>query len=73
MAENPPEKHGYNVIERTCRIVFDVHIRINEITPSFGEAVKPGGNRNSIQTARTAISALSTSFSKDVTELLKLN
>jgi len=46
--------------------------RINEITPSFGEAVKPGGNRNSIQTARTAISALSTSFSKDVTELLKL-
>jgi hypothetical protein len=33
VAENPPEKHGYNVIERTCRIVFDVNIRISEITP----------------------------------------
>lgn len=33
MAENPPEKHGYHVIERTCRIVFDVNIRISEITP----------------------------------------
>ncbi len=33
MAENPPEKRGYNVIERKCRIVFDVNIRISEITP----------------------------------------
>jgi hypothetical protein len=33
VAENPPEKHGYNVIERKCRIVFDVNIRISEITP----------------------------------------
>lgn len=33
MDENPPEKHGYHVIERKCRIVFDVNIRINEITP----------------------------------------
>jgi hypothetical protein len=33
VAENPPEKHGYQVIERTCRIVFDVNIRISEITP----------------------------------------
>jgi hypothetical protein len=33
VAENPPEKHGYNVIERTCRIMFDVNIRISEITP----------------------------------------
>ena len=33
MAENPHQKHGYNVIERTCRIVFDVNIRISEITP----------------------------------------
>ena len=33
MAENPPEKHGSHVIERTCRIVFDVNIRISEITP----------------------------------------
>ena len=33
MVENPPEKHGHQVIERTCRIVFDVNIRISEITP----------------------------------------
>jgi hypothetical protein len=33
VAENTSEKHGYNVIERTCRIVFDVNIRISEITP----------------------------------------
>lgn len=33
MAENPPEKHEYHVIEKTCRIVFDVNIRISEITP----------------------------------------
>jgi hypothetical protein len=33
VAENPPEKHGYHVIERACRIVFDVNIRISEITP----------------------------------------
>jgi predicted lipoprotein len=46
--------------------------RVNEITPSFGEAVKAGGNRNSIQTARTAITELATSFKKDVIELLQL-
>ena len=33
MAEDPPEEHRFNVIERTCRIVFDVNIRISEITP----------------------------------------
>jgi hypothetical protein len=33
VAENPPAKHGTRVIERTCRIVFDVNIRISEITP----------------------------------------
>lgn len=33
MAEDPPEKHGYRVVERTYRIVFDVNIRISEITP----------------------------------------
>lgn len=33
MTENPPDKHGYCVIKRACRIVFDVNIRISEITP----------------------------------------
>jgi hypothetical protein len=33
VAEPPPVKHGYQVIERTCRIVFDVNILIREITP----------------------------------------
>lgn len=33
MATNPPHKDSHNVIERTCRVVLDVTIRINEITP----------------------------------------
>lgn len=33
MVENPLEEHSHNVVERTCRITFDVNIRINEITP----------------------------------------
>jgi len=33
VAENPPEKDSRNVIERTCRVVMDVNIRISEITP----------------------------------------
>jgi len=32
VVENPPEKRSHKVIERTCRIVFDVNIRITEIT-----------------------------------------
>ncbi len=33
MAANPPQKDSPNVMERTCRVVLDVTIRINEITP----------------------------------------
>ncbi|MCA1568299.1 MAG: hypothetical protein LC803_22175 [Acidobacteria bacterium] len=33
MAENPPQKSSRPVIERKCRVVFDVNIRISEITP----------------------------------------
>ena len=33
MADNPPENDGFKVIERRCRIVIDVPIRITEITP----------------------------------------
>ena len=33
MAENPSQKSSRPVIERKCRVVFDVHIRISEITP----------------------------------------
>ena len=33
MADNQPEKDNYKVIERRCRIVLDVPIRITEITP----------------------------------------
>lgn len=33
MVDNPPEKPGYKVIVRTCRVVMDVRIRISEITP----------------------------------------
>ena len=33
MAAKPPQKDSSNVIERTCRVVLDVTIRINEITP----------------------------------------
>ena len=33
MAENPPQKSSRPVIERKCRVVFDVHISISEITP----------------------------------------
>jgi len=33
VAENPPVKNSHNVIVRTCRVVMDVRIRINEITP----------------------------------------
>lgn len=33
MAENPPQKSRRPVIERKGRVVFDVNIRISEITP----------------------------------------
>jgi hypothetical protein len=33
VAEKAPNRDGYNVIERKCRIVMDVMIRISEITP----------------------------------------
>jgi hypothetical protein len=33
VAEIPSQKHSGNVIERMCRVVFDVNIRISEITP----------------------------------------
>ena len=33
MADTLPEKDNYKVIERTCRMVIDVPIRITEITP----------------------------------------
>lgn len=33
MAANPPHKDSANVIERKCRVVLDVAIRINKITP----------------------------------------
>ena len=33
MADNKQEKDSYKVIERTCRMVIDVPIRITEITP----------------------------------------
>jgi hypothetical protein len=33
VAANPPQKDSANVIERKCRVVLDVAIRINEITP----------------------------------------
>jgi hypothetical protein len=33
MADHQPEKNNYRVIERKCRIVIDVPIRITEITP----------------------------------------
>ena len=33
MAENPSQKSNRPVIERKCRVVFDVNIRISEITP----------------------------------------
>lgn len=33
MAENPPQKSSRHVIERKCRVVFDVNIHISEITP----------------------------------------
>lgn len=45
--------------------------RINEITPSFGDAVF--NNRNSIQTARFAVSSIATLLEKDVKEKLELN
>ncbi len=42
MAKDPPEKHSYNTIERTCRIILDVNIRISEITPeSVADYFKP--------------------------------
>lgn len=34
MAENPPQTDTHNVIERTCRVVIDVKIRISQITPA---------------------------------------
>lgn len=34
MDDNEPEKDNCKVIERKCRIVFDVPIRITEITPA---------------------------------------
>ena len=33
MVENPLEERSHNVIERTCRVVMDVKIRISQITP----------------------------------------
>lgn len=33
MTDATTEKDGYNVIERRCRIVMDVPVRISEITP----------------------------------------
>lgn len=33
MAANPPHKDSPNAMERTCRVVLDVTIRISEITP----------------------------------------
>lgn len=33
MAEKPPQTDSHNVIERTCRVVIDVKIRISQITP----------------------------------------
>jgi hypothetical protein len=33
VAANPPHKDSHNVLERTCRVVLDVTIRIDEITP----------------------------------------
>jgi hypothetical protein len=33
MAENPSEKNKQNVIEKTCRVVMDIKIRISQITP----------------------------------------
>jgi hypothetical protein len=33
VVENPPQNHSRDVIERKCRVVFDVNIRISEITP----------------------------------------
>jgi hypothetical protein len=33
VVENPLEERSYNVIERTCRVVMDVKIRISQITP----------------------------------------
>ena len=33
MADEPHEKNTHDVIERTCRIVMDVRVRISEITP----------------------------------------
>lgn len=33
MAENPSQKSSRPVIERKCRVVFDVNIHISEITP----------------------------------------
>lgn len=33
MAANPPHKDSPNVMERTCRVVLDVTVYINEITP----------------------------------------
>jgi uncharacterized UBP type Zn finger protein len=33
VAENPSQKHSRPVIESKCRVVFDVNIRISEITP----------------------------------------
>lgn len=34
MAESPPQKSSRHVIERKCRVVFDVNIHISEITPA---------------------------------------
>jgi hypothetical protein len=44
VVENPPERRGYRVIERPCRIVFDVNVRVTEITPeSVADYFTPGG------------------------------
>jgi hypothetical protein len=33
VAENPPQKSSRPVIESKCRVLFDVDIRISDITP----------------------------------------
>jgi hypothetical protein len=33
LADKPPEKDTQDMIERTCRIVMDVRVRVSQITP----------------------------------------
>jgi hypothetical protein len=42
LAEESPQKDAQTVIERTCRIVMDVRVRVREITPeSVAEEFSP--------------------------------